>query len=250
MFNEGYTARSANRWIRNELCDEAVRLGGCSPAWLRTIPRPSAFSPARDPGFPPRGPTRAERGAGAVMDQDRRRWDQLLVRRGLALIDRIDELPRHRRSVRAPGRDRRLPRPGQNGGRHRLAADRRALRRPRPDQPVARRGAEPRRRHWRAFGPQAGLDLVLPLFDHAAMRDYQPPPGRRWRPFVPGREPRRCPPALPAGAASPRTARTNHDARTRQRNARRATPAVPIAPPHDVDDHICTAAGGAPRPRP
>lgn len=24
----------------------------------------------------------------------------------------------------------------------------------------------------RAFGPQAGLDLVLPLFDHAAMRDY------------------------------------------------------------------------------
>ena len=73
-----------------------------------------------------------------LLDQDRARWDQLLIRRGLAALERAEALGGRARPVRAPGRDRRLPRPGAHGGGDRLAAHRGALRR-------ARRRSRPRR---------------------------------------------------------------------------------------------------------
>ena len=96
--------------------------------------------------------------------QDRRRWDQLLIRRGLAALDRAEELGRARaagRQLRAPGRDRGLPRPGPARGGHRLGRDRRPVRRARP---VRRPGpvVEVNRAvaHGRAFGPDAGLAVL------------------------------------------------------------------------------------------
>ena len=45
-----------------------------------------------------------------LLDQDRARWDQLLIRRGLAALARAESARRRARPVRAAGRDRRLPR--------------------------------------------------------------------------------------------------------------------------------------------
>ncbi len=107
-----------------------------------------------------------------LMDQDRTRWDQLLIRRGLALIDRIDQLHGpagpyalqaeiaacHARARTAADTDWR-----------RIAAlyDGLAQISPSPVVELNRAVAV-----GRAFGPHAGLDLVLPLFDVPAMREY------------------------------------------------------------------------------
>ena len=45
-----------------------------------------------------------------LLDQDRARWDQLLIRRGLAALARAEALGGALRALRAAGRDRRLPR--------------------------------------------------------------------------------------------------------------------------------------------
>ena len=73
-----------------------------------------------------------------LLDQNRALWDQLLIRRGLAALERAERARRRARPVRAAGRDRRLPRAGAHAGGDRLAAHRRALR-------GARRGRRRRR---------------------------------------------------------------------------------------------------------
>ena len=55
VFNEGYTATTGDAWIRNELCDEALRLGRMlagSDAGRPRVTRPAR--PDRDPGLPAR----------------------------------------------------------------------------------------------------------------------------------------------------------------------------------------------------
>ena len=80
-----------------------------------------------------------------LADQDRTRWDRLLIARGLAALARATELG-GARAVRAAGGDRRLPRAGAQRGGDRLGADHAALRRARRARPVAGRRAQPRRR--------------------------------------------------------------------------------------------------------
>ena len=60
-----------------------------------------------------------------------RRWDRLLIRRGLAALERAEAARRRARAVRAPGRDRRLPRARAHRRGDGLGAHRRALRRAR-----------------------------------------------------------------------------------------------------------------------
>ena len=83
-----------------------------------------------------RSPARTGPTAGPILllDQDRARWDQLLIRRGLAALDR----PRRSagaRPLRAAGRDRRLPRARRDRRGDRLGPHRRALRRAGPARP-------------------------------------------------------------------------------------------------------------------
>jgi RNA polymerase sigma factor (sigma-70 family) len=89
LFNEGYSATAGDDWLRPALCDEAIRLG-----------RILATLAPRDPevhGLMALMEIQASRAAartgpdGApvlLLDQDRSRWDQLLIRRGLAALDR------------------------------------------------------------------------------------------------------------------------------------------------------------------
>lgn len=94
VFNEGYAASSGERWVRTELCEEALRLG----RMLATLsPRePEAH------GLIALLEIQASRTAARVgaddepvllLDQDRSRWDPLLIVRGVAALKRAEELP-------------------------------------------------------------------------------------------------------------------------------------------------------------
>jgi RNA polymerase sigma-70 factor (ECF subfamily) len=110
VFNEGYSATSGEDWLRPELCAEALRLGRVLAAILpdeaevHGLVALMEFNSSRlrariDP-----------KGAVVVLaDQDRRRWDQLLIARGEAALQRSDRLSQ-RGPLRSTSRDRRLPR--------------------------------------------------------------------------------------------------------------------------------------------
>ena len=173
VFNEGYAATSGEQWIRNELCDEALRLGRMlanltpndteSLGFLALIEIQASRLVARvgSNGEPV-----------LLMDQDRSRWDQTLIRRGLALIDRIDQLhgtagPYALQAAIAACHARARSAADTDWPRIAALYDGLAQINPSPVVELNRAVAA-----GRAFGPQAGLDIVLPLFDVAAMRDY------------------------------------------------------------------------------
>ena len=99
---------------------------GCAPSSARTRCASGASSPqlvpergrrctasSRSWSSRRRAPARASAPSGEpilLLDQDRSRWDQLLIRRGLAALARAEALGAAARPVRAAGRDRRLPR--------------------------------------------------------------------------------------------------------------------------------------------
>ncbi|MBK6516352.1 MAG: RNA polymerase sigma factor [Polyangiaceae bacterium] len=95
VFNEGYAATSGETWLRQELCDEAMRLGrvlaGLVPddaevaGLLALMELQASRSRAR---VGPRGEPIL------LLDQDRSRWDRLLITRGLAGLERAESLAR------------------------------------------------------------------------------------------------------------------------------------------------------------
>jgi RNA polymerase sigma factor (sigma-70 family) len=89
IFNEGYSATAGDDWMRPQLCEEALRLGRILAELAREEPEVHglvALMEIQASRFP------ARIGSGGepvlLLDQDRARWDQLLIRRGLAAIDR------------------------------------------------------------------------------------------------------------------------------------------------------------------
>jgi predicted RNA polymerase sigma factor len=106
------------------------------------------------------------------MDQDRTRWDKSLIRRGLALIERIDQLhgttgPYALQAAIAACHARAKLADDTDWPRIAALYDGLAQITPSPVVELNRAVAT-----GRAFGPQAGLDIVRPLFDRPAMRDY------------------------------------------------------------------------------
>jgi RNA polymerase sigma-70 factor, ECF subfamily len=93
VFNEGYTATAGDDWMRPQLCEEALRLGRILAGLAPDEPEVHGLvalmeiqaSRARARVSPTGEPI-------LLLDQDRARWDQLLIRRGLAALDRAEEL--------------------------------------------------------------------------------------------------------------------------------------------------------------
>jgi RNA polymerase sigma factor (sigma-70 family) len=91
IFNEGYSATAGDAWIRPQLCEEALRLGrvlaGLAPrepevhglVALMEI-QASRFAARTSPSGEPI----------LLLDQNRARWDRLLIRRGLAALARAE----------------------------------------------------------------------------------------------------------------------------------------------------------------
>ncbi len=93
IFNEGYSATAGDDWMRPALCEEALRLGrilaGLMPKEaevqgllaLMEIQASRAAARSGPSGEPV-----------LLLDQDRARWDRLLIRRGLAALERAEAL--------------------------------------------------------------------------------------------------------------------------------------------------------------
>ena len=149
VFNEGYAATAGEQWARPELCHEALRLGRIIAQLLPAEPEVHGLVALMELQA---SRLRARVGPGGepvlLADQDRSRWDPLLVRRGLAALEpseRARQLPGQRaraRAVRPSGGDCGMPRAGRNARRHRLGSHLCPLRSARAGRTLSGGGAE------------------------------------------------------------------------------------------------------------
>jgi RNA polymerase sigma-70 factor (ECF subfamily) len=173
IFNEGYSATSGDDWLRPGLCEDALRLGRilaeCVPqepevhGLVALMEIQASRSRARV------GPTGEPI---LLMEQNRAQWDQLLIHRGLAALERAEKVGTgfgpyaiqaaiaacHARAVTAE--DTEWPR---------IVAlyDALAQLAPSPVVELNRAVAVAM-----AFGPQAGLELVDSLTSEASLKGY------------------------------------------------------------------------------
>jgi RNA polymerase sigma factor (sigma-70 family) len=93
VFNEGYSATAGDDWMRPDLCHEALRLARMLSELAPGEPEVHGLQALLELQA---SRVRARTGPGGepvlLEDQDRRQWDQLLVRRGLAALDRAAKL--------------------------------------------------------------------------------------------------------------------------------------------------------------
>src|SRR5881296_2983037 len=93
IFNEGYSATAGEDWMRPALCEDALRLGRVLAELAPQEPEVHGLVALME--------IQASRSAARIgpsgepillLDQDRSRWDHLLVRRGLAALARAEQL--------------------------------------------------------------------------------------------------------------------------------------------------------------
>lgn len=175
IFNEGYAASAGTDLIRPQLCAEALRLGrilaGLQPdepevqALLALMEIQASRLPAR---------VGADGVPLTLAEQNRARWDHLLIRRGLDGLDRVERLNGaegsyalqaalaacHARAMRYEDTDW-----------HRIAGLYDRLLDVTPSPVVALNRAVA---HAMAFGPEKGLALVADLEQEPALAGYAP----------------------------------------------------------------------------
>ncbi len=87
IFNEGYAATSGDDWMRPALCDEALRLARMLAALVPAEPEAHGLQALLEiQASRAAARTAGDGQAVLLMDQDRTRWDRLLIRRGLAAL--------------------------------------------------------------------------------------------------------------------------------------------------------------------
>jgi RNA polymerase sigma factor (sigma-70 family) len=91
IFNEGYTATAGDDWMRPALCEDALRLGRILAELVPEEPEVHGLVALMEIQA---SRSRARVGPSGqpvlLLEQDRGRWDQLLIRRGLAALERAE----------------------------------------------------------------------------------------------------------------------------------------------------------------
>ncbi|HVJ73223.1 MAG TPA: RNA polymerase sigma factor [Casimicrobiaceae bacterium] len=173
VFNEGYAATAGDHWMRPQLCEEALRLGRVLAGLAPQEPEVHGLVALMEIQA---SRARARVGPGGepvlLLDQDRARWDRLLIGRGLAALERAEALGGalgryalqaaiaacHARAATADDTD---------WGRIAALYDALAQIAPSPIVELNRAVAVAM-----AFGPAAGLDLVDALADEPTLEGY------------------------------------------------------------------------------
>lgn len=96
VFNEGYAATAGDEWVRPALCEEALRLGRILAGLAPQEPEVHGLVALMEIQA---SRLRARVGPSGepvlLLDQDRARWDRLLIRRGLAALERAEDQAKH-----------------------------------------------------------------------------------------------------------------------------------------------------------
>ena len=93
IFNEGYSATAGDDWMRPVLCEEALRLGRILTGLVPSEPEVLALVALMEIQAS-RSQARVDAAGEPILllNQDRAKWDRLLIGRGLAALDRVAQL--------------------------------------------------------------------------------------------------------------------------------------------------------------
>jgi RNA polymerase sigma factor (sigma-70 family) len=173
IFNEGYAATAGEDWVRPGLCEEALRLGRilaeltAGEAEVHGLVALMEIQASRI-----RARVSASGKPVLLLDQNRSRWDQMLIRRGLAALERAEKLGGARgpytlqAAIAACHARARTP---QETDWERIAAlyDALAQLAPSPVVELNRAVAVAM-----AYGPAAGLEIVDTLISEPSLQNY------------------------------------------------------------------------------
>jgi RNA polymerase sigma factor (sigma-70 family) len=173
IFNEGYTATVGDDWMRPALCEDALRLGRVLTSLAPEEPEVHGLAALMEIQA---SRSRARTGPGGepivLFEQNRARWDQLLIRRGLAALARAESLSTDRgaytiqAAIAACHARARTP---DDTDWPRIAALYGELLRRTPSPVVELNRAVA---IAMAFGPEAGLQLVDALGNEPSLEGY------------------------------------------------------------------------------
>jgi predicted RNA polymerase sigma factor len=167
IFNEGYSATAGEDWMRPDLANEAMRLARMLSTLAPEEPEVLGLQALLELQGSRMGARLDEDGMPVLLEaQDRDRWDQLLIRRGMAALQRAEQLAARGRPVAtyflqaSIAAQHARARRAQETDWRRIAAlyDVLADAAPGPVVEVNRAVA-----HGRAFGPDAGLAVLAEL---------------------------------------------------------------------------------------
>ena len=173
VFNEGYSATAGDDWMRPALCEDALRLGRILAELATEEPEVHGLVALME--------IQASRSAARIgptgepillLEQNRARWDQLLIRRGLAALERAEKLggaggPYALQAAIAACHARARTPEETDWGRIAVLYYALAQRAPSPIVELNRAVAVSM-----AFGPEAGLRIVDALTSEPSMQSY------------------------------------------------------------------------------
>ena len=174
IFNEGYAATAGDDWLRPALCEDALRLGRILAELTPTESEVHGLVALMEIQAS-RSRARVDRTGDPVLllEQDRGRWDQLLIRRGLAALERAERLggglgPYALQAATAACHARAPTAAETDWTRIAALYDALATITPSPVVELNRAVA-----YGMAFGAAAGLELVDALSSEPALANYQ-----------------------------------------------------------------------------
>jgi predicted RNA polymerase sigma factor len=180
IFNEGYSATAGDDWMRPALVEEAQRLGRVLAGLAPNEPEVHGLVALMEIQAS-RASARVGPNGEAIllMDQDRRRWNQLLIQRGLTSLARAERLGADRRPYTlqaAIAACHARARTADQTDWQRIASlyDELATIMPTPIVELNRAVA-----YGMAFGPERGLAIVEQIVDHPSLNGYPYLPGVR-----------------------------------------------------------------------